>query len=274
MSKLGSWSVSADTNTAASPDGFPEGMAPSGVNDAAREMMARIKEYANTAEWFDHAFTPTYVSANAFTVAGNQTGILQVGRALKLNDASGTAQPIYRYINSVSFTVVTTIQLASGTAITSSLTSFSVAALSPTNRSQPRTPYLALQAGTPFTLSATTATQIPTTVLLDNEGWYSSATGRYTPQLPGIYGVGLRAELVGLSGNVKTQVNIHKNGVGGTNVAAVVLEASIGDVRTGFGFSRLNGTTDFLVMDGYTGGAGAGALASNMPIWVSYIGPA
>ena len=88
MAKIGSWSTSAGANTATPPDGFPEGMAPSGVNDGIREVMAQIKTYANDAEWFDRDWTPTYVNANSYTVTGDQTGTLVAGRALKLYDAS------------------------------------------------------------------------------------------------------------------------------------------------------------------------------------------
>ena len=37
------WSTAAGENNSASPNGFPEGMAPSGVNDAARQIMADLK---------------------------------------------------------------------------------------------------------------------------------------------------------------------------------------------------------------------------------------
>lgn len=43
------WSTTAGSNNDASPDGFPEGMAPSGVNNSARELMAAVAEvYATT----------------------------------------------------------------------------------------------------------------------------------------------------------------------------------------------------------------------------------
>src|SRR3990167_304736 len=38
------WSTTAASNNDASPDGWPENMAPSGVNDSARENMAAIAE--------------------------------------------------------------------------------------------------------------------------------------------------------------------------------------------------------------------------------------
>jgi len=44
-----SWSPTAAANNAPPPDGWPENMVPSGVNDAAREMMAALKR------WYDRA---------------------------------------------------------------------------------------------------------------------------------------------------------------------------------------------------------------------------
>ena len=45
MSAIESWSTSAASNNSASPDGFPENMAPSGVNNSAREVMASLKTW-------------------------------------------------------------------------------------------------------------------------------------------------------------------------------------------------------------------------------------
>lgn len=42
MSDISQWNTSAAGNNSAAPDGFPEGMPPSGVNDAAREVMAAV----------------------------------------------------------------------------------------------------------------------------------------------------------------------------------------------------------------------------------------
>jgi len=49
MSNPSAWSTSAANNDASPPNGFPEGMAPSTVNDAARELMAGI------ARWYKDA---------------------------------------------------------------------------------------------------------------------------------------------------------------------------------------------------------------------------
>lgn len=40
------WSINAGSNSSAAPNGFPEGMAPSGVNDSARELMAQVRRWA------------------------------------------------------------------------------------------------------------------------------------------------------------------------------------------------------------------------------------
>lgn len=49
MSNVSQWSTSAASNNSAPPDGFPEGQAPSTVNDASREVMAALaKWYSDT----------------------------------------------------------------------------------------------------------------------------------------------------------------------------------------------------------------------------------
>jgi hypothetical protein len=47
MSDISTWSTTATNNNAAPPDGFPEGMAPSAVNNSCREMMAAIKRWVD-----------------------------------------------------------------------------------------------------------------------------------------------------------------------------------------------------------------------------------
>jgi hypothetical protein len=69
MSDIKAWSVTADNNTAAAPDGWPEGMAYSTVNNAAREMQAAV------ARW--HRDSSGYITAtgsnNSYTVAPEVT---------------------------------------------------------------------------------------------------------------------------------------------------------------------------------------------------------
>lgn len=64
MSNISQWSTAAASNDDASPDGAPEGMAPSGVNDTLREMMAA------TARWYQDLTgnRTTTGSGNAFAL--------------------------------------------------------------------------------------------------------------------------------------------------------------------------------------------------------------
>lgn len=49
MANISSYSTTAASNNSAAPDGFPEGMAPSGLNDSSREVMAALaKWYSDT----------------------------------------------------------------------------------------------------------------------------------------------------------------------------------------------------------------------------------
>lgn len=45
MSNISTYSATAASNNSASPNGFPEGMAPSGLNDSAREVMAALAKW-------------------------------------------------------------------------------------------------------------------------------------------------------------------------------------------------------------------------------------
>jgi len=45
MSDVSTWSITAASNNSAPPDGAPEGMAPSSLNDTMREFMAAIARY-------------------------------------------------------------------------------------------------------------------------------------------------------------------------------------------------------------------------------------
>lgn len=45
MSDVSTWAITAGGNTSASPDGFPEGMPPSALNDSSREVMAAVARY-------------------------------------------------------------------------------------------------------------------------------------------------------------------------------------------------------------------------------------
>lgn len=135
--KIGKWSTTPANNSTTPPDGWPEGMAPSSVNDCGREMMAAIKTMVNTIEYIDLDNTPTYASATTFNLGTADTTNWEVGRRVKLFDAT----TLYGTINSVSATFVS-VRLDSG-ALTSSLSSAALAITRNTNNSLPEAAFQA-----------------------------------------------------------------------------------------------------------------------------------
>lgn len=132
--KIGLWSTAAASNSSTPPDGWPEGQAPSTVNDCAREMMAGIRTYAQTAQWFDHGMSPTFLNATSFTVPGDQSAYLETGRRLKFYDAT----TLYGTIVTASASAAsTTVVIKNTTNISAQLSSFSIAILSQTSNALP-----------------------------------------------------------------------------------------------------------------------------------------
>jgi hypothetical protein len=82
------WSTTAANNNAAVPDGFPEGMLPSGVNNSARELMAQVRGWYENPGWSDLGHTPTRVDNDTFTVATDLTATYNAGRRIKLVGAT------------------------------------------------------------------------------------------------------------------------------------------------------------------------------------------
>lgn len=110
MSDISAWSTTASSNNSASPDGWPEGMAPSGVNDSARENMAAIRTWYDDAEWREWGHTVTYGSGTTFTTAsgdGDTTAIYAAGRRVRA--AGSTTGTIYGRISGSSHSSVTTV---------------------------------------------------------------------------------------------------------------------------------------------------------------------
>ena len=93
MSKVKTWSTTAASNNAASPDGWPENMPPSGVNNSARLMMAEIREVWNDKEWFElgsgtGTSDATRASTTSITIAADVTSTYHVGRRVKIYGAN------------------------------------------------------------------------------------------------------------------------------------------------------------------------------------------
>ena len=102
VTDIKNYSTTAGDNNSPSPNGFPEGMAPSGVNNAARAVMAAIREWYETAEWIDYGDAGlTYVDGTNFRVTGDLTARYAVNRRVR---ATGTTPfTIYGTITASSF---------------------------------------------------------------------------------------------------------------------------------------------------------------------------
>src|SRR5882724_6878379 len=109
MSGIKDYSTTPASNTAL----FPEGMAPSAVNDGMRQVQADIRSWYNDSQWAiygdgDGAFAIAYVSPTSFSVTGaDVTAVYHAGRRVRaVGLLTGT---IYGTIQSVAFATNTTV---------------------------------------------------------------------------------------------------------------------------------------------------------------------
>lgn len=78
------WSTTAANNNATPPAGAPEGMAPSGVNDCIRYIMAAVRSWFESASWIDFGYAGlTYFDGTNVTVTGDQTAQATIGRRIR-----------------------------------------------------------------------------------------------------------------------------------------------------------------------------------------------
>lgn len=123
MTGIELYSTTAASNNSAVPNGWPEGMAPSGVNDAGRQMMAAIRTWYEDAEWIKWGDTTAYVASTQFKIAGsNVTTRYTVGRRVRaVGSSTGT---IYGIITASAFSTDTTVTVSwdSGSLSNESLT--------------------------------------------------------------------------------------------------------------------------------------------------------
>src|SRR3990167_4575344 len=144
MSGIEKWSTTPGSNNDVAPDGFPEGMPPSGVNNSAREVMAAVKTWHLDAEWpvygvngHANGYSISFVSTTVFKFAStDRRTIVPVGRRVKAGVGAGV---IYGTITastlSASDTQVT-VSFDSGS-LDSSLSYVALGIISPSNLSLP-----------------------------------------------------------------------------------------------------------------------------------------
>lgn len=110
-------------------------------------------------QWVASGIVPTFVSANSFTLPGDQTAAFQVGRRLKLTETSGT---VYGTISASVFGILTTITMTMdlGQVLDSGLSIAAYGIISPNNNSLPfnlSVPAIQNQTFTAFTTGGTSA---------------------------------------------------------------------------------------------------------------------
>ena len=92
---VANYSTTASSNADTPPNGAPENMLASKVNDTIRQIMADIRTYLNDAQWIeyldgDKSGAVSYVSTNVFKITGSDaTAFWHVGRRVKVTNSSG-----------------------------------------------------------------------------------------------------------------------------------------------------------------------------------------
>lgn len=93
MSDVGKWSTVAGNNNKPAPNGWPENMAPSDVNDSARENMAAVKRMTLDLPYISLGGVITYIDSSSFSIADDDLNVnysqyYTVGRQVKIKSTS------------------------------------------------------------------------------------------------------------------------------------------------------------------------------------------
>ncbi len=142
---LGKYDTTAANNSATgtSSVSVAEGMLPSNINNAFRDVMADIRQHYNNAEWIEYGdgagtYSPAYASSTSFRIDGsNVSSVYHIGRRVKVT--ASTPGTIYGTITGVAFSGNTTVTVAwdSGSLSDEAITSVFIGVLSKTNNSIP-----------------------------------------------------------------------------------------------------------------------------------------
>jgi hypothetical protein len=85
------WSTTPGSNTSAPPNGAPEGMLASLVNNVIRQVMADVRAHAEDGGWLNRGDSPGYASATSFTMATDLTSIYGAGHRVRaVGSSTGT----------------------------------------------------------------------------------------------------------------------------------------------------------------------------------------
>jgi len=142
MAGIKEYDTTAGNNSTINSIDISEGCAPSGINNAIRQILADSRSQWNDANWFEYgdgdgSFTIAYASGTSFTVNGiDVTSIYHAGRRVRaVGSGTGT---IYGTISSSSFSTNTTVNVTwdSGSLSNESLT-ISLSILDSTNSGIP-----------------------------------------------------------------------------------------------------------------------------------------
>lgn len=146
MSEISVWSiVPAQNGTRGSPPIYwPEGQAPSTVNNCARQMMAALRVQMQDAQWFNWGYDCTRIAGNKFRMAiGTASATTSVvanfvaNRRMKLYDTSTMYGTISEgSLSGSSYNITITVDTGS---LTNSFSSAYLSILTPTNSALPAT---------------------------------------------------------------------------------------------------------------------------------------
>lgn len=110
MSNVEKWSLTAASNNDAPPDGAPEGMNKTDVNDTMREFMAAVRTWYDDPEFLDlmDAYTVTRESATEVRVAAvNAVSYFNTGRRIRITGGVPKAGVVASVVFSSPDTIVT-----------------------------------------------------------------------------------------------------------------------------------------------------------------------
>ena len=205
-----------DTDPPASPVWTQDGVA--GINDTGSVTLD---------QWLAFSLTPTYISGTSFSVPGDQTGTLQIGRRVKTDNSGGTR--FSTITNSVFGAGITTVTVVndSGT-LDVGLSAVYYGIISPNSTSTP------------------TIIAQPTTIL-DGTADFVSFLDSSTGQMGKTLARSLSAQTLLFVGNTTSGTNIDlvASGLAGTGYAELIIY---------FDGVSLSGTDDLLVQVSNAGG--------------------